>query len=104
MILTRVDLPAPFWPTSPWTWPRWSVKSTPWSTSTSPKDLRMPRAASTTGRASGWPTGTSITSTVIGSGLRCFPEAERDSHDDDQPPGDHLLGDRQAHEDETVVE
>src|SRR6476660_3572181 len=102
MILTSVDLPAPFWPTSPWTCPRCSVKSTPWSTSTPPKDLRMPRAASTTWRVSAMD-GMSAP-TIIGSCLRCFPQAESDGHDDDQAACDHLLRDREAHEDEAVVE
>src|SRR5215475_10003672 len=45
MILTSVDLPAPFSPSSARTEPPAAVRSTPCRTSTPPNDLRIPRAS-----------------------------------------------------------
>src|SRR6188768_2234879 len=44
MILTSVDLPAPFSPRRASTEPPTASRSTPWRTSTPPKDLRIWRA------------------------------------------------------------
>src|SRR6476659_5988218 len=44
MILTSVDLPAPFSPSRASTEPPMASRSTPWRTSTPPNDLRMPLA------------------------------------------------------------
>src|SRR3954468_10395867 len=46
MILTSVDLPAPFSPSSARTEPPVATRSTPCSTSTPPNDLWIPRASS----------------------------------------------------------
>src|SRR6266571_24732 len=61
MILTSVDLPAPFSPSNASTEPPLATRSTPCKTSTPPNDLRIPRT-------SRWkpgerPTGRSLTST-----------------------------------------
>src|ERR671916_367175 len=45
MILTSVDLPAPFSPSRARIEPPVASRSTPWRTSTPPNDLRTPRAA-----------------------------------------------------------
>src|ERR671912_1990165 len=47
MILIRVDLPAPFSPTSAWTSPGASARDTPSSAWVAPKRFAMPRMAST---------------------------------------------------------
>src|SRR5919109_3633804 len=46
MILTSVDLPAPFSPSRARTEPPAATRSTPWRTSTPPNDFRIPRASS----------------------------------------------------------
>ena len=45
MICTKVDLPAPFAPTSPWTLPRSISRLTPRSARTAPKDFASCLAA-----------------------------------------------------------
>src|SRR5215212_11509090 len=57
MILTRVDLPAPFSPRRASTEPPVASRSTPWRTSTPPNDLRMSFAwrAKVTPRPRCWP-------------------------------------------------
>ena len=59
MILPRVDLPAPFSPTSAWQWPAWISKLTRSRAVTPAKNLEMP-----SNLRIGWPAWATISQTA----------------------------------------